>query len=56
MTITADLVDNILLDNNAEAQQNFADIMGAKVTAALDARKIEVAQSLGASNVEVQTD
>ena len=56
MSMTTELVDNILQDNNAEAQQNFSDIMGAKITAALDARKVEVAQSLGANNVEVQTD
>ena len=56
MIPTAELVDNILQDNNAEAMQNFADIMGAKVTDALDARKIEVAQNLGANHGQVQAD
>jgi mannose/fructose/N-acetylgalactosamine-specific phosphotransferase system component IID len=56
MTITTELVDNILQDNNAEAMQNFADIMGAKVTDALDARKVEIAQNLGANHGQVQAD
>jgi hypothetical protein len=56
MNPTTELVDNILQDNNAEAMQNFADIMGAKVTDALDARKVEIAQNLGADHGQVQAD
>jgi hypothetical protein len=56
MNMTTELVDNILQDNNADAMQNFADIMGAKVTAALDARKVEVAQNLGANHGQIQAD
>jgi len=56
MNITTELVDNILQDNNADAMQNFADIMGAKVTDALDARKVEVAQNLGANHGQIQAD
>lgn len=56
MNPTTELVDNILQDNNAEAMQNFADIMGTKVTDALDARKVEIAQNLGADHGQVQAD
>ena len=56
MNPTTEFVDNILQDNNAEAMQNFADIMGAKVTDALDARKVEIAQNLGADHGQVQAD
>ena len=56
MNPTTELVDNILQDNNAEAMQNFVDIMGAKVTDALDARKVEIAQNLGADHGQVQAD
>lgn len=56
MDSTTDLIDNILQDNNAEAQQLFSDIMGAKLTAALDARKVEVAQELGDTNGTIQAD
>jgi hypothetical protein len=56
MNMTTELVDNILQDNNADAMQNFADIMGAKVTDALDARKVEVAQNLGANHGQIQAD
>lgn len=50
------LVDNILSDKNTEAQQNFSDLMAAKITDVLDARKIEIAQQMGANNAEVQAD
>ena len=54
--LARELVDNILSDKNADAEQNFSDLMAAKITDALDARKIEVAQQMGANNAEVQTD
>ena len=50
------MLDNIINDNQAEAQENFNDAVALKVTDALDARKVEVAQNMGADNGEVQTD
>ena len=50
------MLDNLVAGNQAEAQENFEDLMASKVTDALDARKIEVAQQLGANNAEVQAD
>jgi hypothetical protein len=43
-----DMLDNIIMDNHANAQENFQDLIAAKVTDVLDAHKIQVAQSLGA--------
>lgn len=54
--LAQELVDNILMDKNSDAQQNFQDLMAAKVTDVLDARKLEVAQQMGANNAEVQAD
>lgn len=51
-----EFIDNILLGKNVEAEQNFQDLMATKITDALDDRKIEVAQQMGANNAEVQGD
>ena len=51
-----DMLDNIHTDSNAEAQQNFTDLISMKLTDALDQRKMEIAQQLGAFNVSVQAD
>ena len=50
------MLDNIIDDKQAEAQENFADAISAKVTDALDARKVEIAQQMGAKDGEVQAD
>ena len=50
-----DMLDNIQMDNSAEAQQNFLDIISVKLTDALDQRKQEVAKQLGAYNADIQT-
>ena len=51
------MLDNIIDDNQAEAQENFADAISAKITDALDARKIDIAKQMGANdNGEVQAD
>ena len=44
------MIDNIIDDNQAEAQQNFNDILSMKVTAALDQQKEIVAKQLGSNN------
>lgn len=54
--LIAQMLDNIQLDNAAEAQQNFEDIVGMKLTDVLDQRKEEIAQQLGAFNASVQAD
>lgn len=40
------MMDNIAADNNAAAQEDFNNLMGARVNDALDQRKLAVAQSL----------
>lgn len=55
MEAIKNMIDNILDDNAAGAQENFLDVLSTKVTDALDAKKIEVAQNLGAHD-EVQAD
>lgn len=50
------MLDNLIDGNQAEAQENFNDAMALKVTDALDARKIEVAQNMGADNAEIQAN
>lgn len=52
--LVKDMLDNVIMDNNADAEQEFRDVMAAKMTDALDQRKIEIAQSMGANNAEVQ--
>ena len=52
--LVKDMLDNVVMDNNADAESNFRDVMAAKMTDALDQRKIEIAQSMGANNAEVQ--
>jgi hypothetical protein len=50
-----DMLDNIQMDNNAEALQTFQDIISVKLTDALDQRKQQVAKQLGAYNADIQT-
>jgi len=42
-----DLIDNISKGDNVTAKKDFDTLMGQKLTAALDAKKIEIASSLG---------
>lgn len=50
------MLDDIQADNHADAQQTFLDLIGSKMTDALDQRKEEIAQQLGAFNGDVQTN
>ena len=50
------MLDNLIDGNQAAAQEDFEDIMSTKVTDALDAQKIAVAQHMGADNAEIQAD
>ena len=48
------MVDNIINDNQAAAQENFNDALATKITDALDQHKVDIAQSMGANqDVEV---
>ncbi len=48
-----ELIDNIQQGDNVGAKREFDTVMGQKLSAALDARKIEIASTLGQS---VQTE
>jgi hypothetical protein len=50
------MLDNIIDDKQAEAQENFNDAVALKITDALDARKVDLAQQMGANHGEVQAD
>lgn len=40
------MVDNVVFDNSAEAQKDFNDIVQMKLTAALDAKKQDLASTV----------
>jgi hypothetical protein len=54
--VIKNMLDNIIDDKQADAQENFTDLLSQKVTDALDARKVEIAKQMGAGNGEVQAD
>jgi len=41
-----DLIDNVAAKNNVEGKKTFDTVMGQKLTAALDAKKIEIASTI----------
>ena len=51
--LVRNMLDNLLDDNQAAAQDNFNDAIALKVTDVLDQRKTAIAKSMGANNVEV---
>ena len=48
------MIDDIIDGNNTDAQDGFESALSTKLTDAIDARKIEIAQSL--YNQEVEED
>ena len=55
--ITNDLVDTIKTGDNVKANKAFNEVMASKLKDALDARKVEVASSMGrkeSSEVEIE--
>ena len=44
--VIAKMVDDILADNNVEAKDTFEELVQARLTDALDAKKKEIAASL----------
>ena len=54
---TNDLVDTIKTGDNVKANKAFNEVMASKLKDALDARKVEVASSMGrkeSSEVEIE--
>jgi hypothetical protein len=47
-----DMIDSLLADNNNDAVEAFQSIIATKVASAIEDKKIEIAQSLGASGHE----
>ena len=47
--LVRNMLDDIINDNQAAAQEKFNDALAMKITDALDQRKIEIAQSMGAN-------
>jgi hypothetical protein len=50
------MLDNLIDGNQAEAQENFNDALSVKISDVLDARKVQVAQQLGADHGDIQAD
>ena len=50
------MLDNLVDGNQAEAQENFNDAISVKISDVLDARKLQVAQQLGADDGNIQAD
>jgi len=48
------MVNNIIDDNNAAAQEDFESVIAMKLNDRLEQRKQEIAQQLGAHNADVQ--
>ena len=54
---TNDLVDTIKTGDNVKANKAFSEVMGSKLKDALDARKVEVASTMGrkeSSEIEIE--
>jgi hypothetical protein len=50
------MIDDIIDGNNTDAKNGFESALSTKLTDAIDARKIEIAQSLYNQEVEVEED
>jgi hypothetical protein len=50
-TAIQQMVDNIILGNQADAIKNFNDAMASKLSDALDDKKTEIASSIGKTEV-----
>jgi hypothetical protein len=48
------MVDNIIGDNNAAAQEDFESAISMKLNDQIEQRKQEIARQLGAHNADVQ--
>jgi len=50
------MIDDIIDGNNTDAKDGFESALSSKLTYALDARKVEIAQSLYNQEVEVEEE
>ena len=50
------MIDDIIDGNNTDAKDGFESALSTKLTDAIDARKIEIAQSLYNQEVEIEED
>jgi len=50
------MIDDIIDGNNTDAKDGFESALSSKLTDALDARKVEIAQSLYNQEVEVEEE
>ena len=50
------MIDDIIDGNNTDAKDGFESALSSKLTDALDAKKIEIAQSLYNQEVEIEED
>ena len=50
------MIDDIIDGNNTDAKDGFESALSSKLTDALDAKKIEIAQSLYNQEVEVEEE
>jgi hypothetical protein len=48
------MVDNILQGNNTDALKGFEDIVSDKITDSIEARKVEIASTLGAKDEDTE--
>ena len=51
---TNELVNDIKTGDNVKANKTFDGVMGEKLKAALDARKVEIASTLGNTSNEIE--
>ena len=51
-----ELIDNVRNGDNVAAKKGFDTLMGQKLTAALDAKKIELASKIGQSAEEIEEE
>lgn len=56
VTTSSDLIDSILGDRMTDAESQFDDIMGDRVSAAIDQRKVDIAQSMYSDEAPDDTD
>jgi len=53
---TNELIDSLKTGDNVAANKAFNSVMGEKLKAALDAKKIDVASSMGKTPEEIETE
>ena len=52
--VIQNMIDNIINNKQADALQDFNTAMADKISDALDAKKIEIASSIGKTTIDVE--